>query len=272
MGVYIDVFILENLIINYFLLLITGRVQKKRISVWRCVLGALAGVLYGIISLVIRNGVLSNMILKLIIGFVMVMIAFKKKEMGIKQLLKLWLVFLAAVFVLGGTCLFIHVSLGKGVILSGMILNFTYKGLILAVMLIAIFFERIFYFINEQRIKAQYIYTVRIIKENNEIELEALLDTGNFLTEPISGKGVIVLEGLKYREFHIQEKDCYRIPYSCVDNKVEYLYGFEPDEVRLINKKGEEQELIDVLIAEKKGGFMEDFQGVLPSNILLQLK
>ncbi|WBW99623.1 sigma-E processing peptidase SpoIIGA [Oceanirhabdus sp. W0125-5] len=272
MGVYIDVFILENLIINYFLLLITGKVQKKRICIWRCVLGALAGVIYGIIFLVIHIGLLSNIIMKLIIGLIMVMIAFKKREIGVKQLLKLWLIFLTVSFVLSGACLFIHVSLGKGVIFNGMILNFTYKGLILAVLVIAIFFERIFYFINEHRIKEQYMYTIKIIKENVGITFKALLDTGNFLTEPISGKDVIVIEEMKYMEFNINQENCYRIPYSSVSNKVEYLYGFEPDEVKIINNKGEENELINVLIAGKKGGFQESFQGVLPSNILLQLK
>ncbi|MCM1990883.1 sigma-E processing peptidase SpoIIGA [Oceanirhabdus seepicola] len=272
MVVNIDVFILENLIINYFLLITTGRIQKKKVRVWRCVLGALVGVIYSIIVLVVRSEILSNTILKLIMGLGMVMIAFQKKEMGLKQLLKLWLAFIIVSFVLSGAFLFVHVSLGKGVIFRGMFLNFTYKGLIVAILIIAIFFERIYYFINEQRIKAQYIYTVKIIKEDKQIELKALLDTGNFLTEPISGKGVIVIESKKYRELYIQQKDCYRIPYSCVDNKVEYLYGFQPDAVRIINKKGEDQELIDILIAGKKGEFEEAFQGVLPSNVLLQLK
>lgn len=141
MVVHIDVFILENLIINYFLLLITGRVQKKRISIWRCGIGALVGVLYSIIALVVRSEILINMIVTLIIGLIMVMIAYQKKEMVLKQLLKLWLVFIIVSFVLSGAFLFVHVSLGKGVIFRGMFLNFTYKGLIVAVLIIAIFLK-----------------------------------------------------------------------------------------------------------------------------------
>lgn len=88
--------------------------------------------------------------------------------------------------------------------------------------------------------KSISICRVRLIGYENKIELDALIDTGNSLTEPISGKPVSVIEGGILDELtgiKVQEK-LKAIPYRSVGKNNGIMMGYEIPEI-IIMKENE---------------------------------
>lgn len=86
------------------------------------------------------------------------------------------------------------------------------------------------------------IYTVSLRGGQNEIELEALLDTGNSLREPVSGKPVSVVEEesfLKLVGVKAPEK-LKIIPYRSIGKNNGIMEGYEVPEIII---KGKEESI-----------------------------
>ena len=101
MTIYIDIVIIENLIMNYIILLATGMVLKIEIKHMRLILASLVGAIYTVLVYMQIISIYSNFLLKIILSFVIVYIAFRVQS--IKQMWKNLLFFYLTSFVFGGT-------------------------------------------------------------------------------------------------------------------------------------------------------------------------
>ena len=101
MTIYIDIVIIENLIMNYIILLATGMVLKIEIKHMRLILASLVGAIYTVLVYMQIIPIYSNFLLKIILSFVIVYIAFRVQS--IKQMWKNLLFFYLTSFVFGGT-------------------------------------------------------------------------------------------------------------------------------------------------------------------------
>ena len=101
MTIYIDIVIIENLIMNYIILLATGMVLKIEIKHMRLILASLVGAIYTVLVYMQIISIYSNVLLKIILSFVIVYIAFRVQS--IKQMWKNLLFFYLTSFVFGGT-------------------------------------------------------------------------------------------------------------------------------------------------------------------------
>ena len=101
MTIYIDIVIIENLIMNYIILLATGMVLKIEIKHMRLILASLEGAIYTVLVYMQIIPIYSNFLLKIILSFVIVYIAFRVQS--IKQMWKNLLFFYLTSFVFGGT-------------------------------------------------------------------------------------------------------------------------------------------------------------------------
>ena len=68
MTIYIDIVLIENLIMNYIILLATGIILKEKIKHLRLFLASLLGAIYSILSYLSILELYSNFILKIICG------------------------------------------------------------------------------------------------------------------------------------------------------------------------------------------------------------
>lgn len=87
--------------------------------------------------------------------------------------------------------------------------------------------------------RAADIYKVKLRGEYNEIELDALLDTGNSLREPVSGKPVSVVEEaclLQLAGIKAPEK-LKAIPYHSVGRNHGIMEGYEVPEIVIEGKE-----------------------------------
>ena len=81
MTIYVDVVLMENLIMNYIILLATGIILKQKINHTRLIISSLLGAFYSIISYMSILDIYSSLILKIVLSIVIVYIAFNPQNM-----------------------------------------------------------------------------------------------------------------------------------------------------------------------------------------------
>ena len=273
MTIYIDVVLIENLIMNYIILFATAVVLKLKVKHFRLIIGSFVGAVYTIISYISELKIYSNFFLKLILSLVIIYIAFNPKT--IKQLLKNTLIFYLTSFVFGGAAFALIYVVKPQEILknNGLVLNSNSLKVIGISAIIAFAIIIIGFKIVKNKISARDIYcNVEIELNNIIIETKAMIDTGNFLKEPITNTPVIVVEhtllydcipkeilnhiedilGGDFSEIpdNIKEKYISKlkvIPFSSLGKQNGMLVGIKPEKV-IIKKEDEEKENVDVII------------------------
>ena len=100
MTIYLDVVLLENLIMNGIIVYVTAIITKTKIKHIRILLASLIGAIYSILSYVSKFPIFSNIFVKILLSIIMVYIAYDPKE--IKILGKELLLFYLTSFLFGG--------------------------------------------------------------------------------------------------------------------------------------------------------------------------
>ena len=193
MTIYLDVIFLENIVINYIMLYVTGIISKAQIKQKRLFLGALIGAIYSVIYYLFRLKIYSSFIIKIILSIVIIYVAFKSTNF--KDLLKKILLFYLSSFVFGGAAIAIiymvnsqNITIQNGVLVGSYTLRTVLIGIVVA------YFTIIFAFKIIKISKKDLICDIEVTLNNKIIKTKALIDTGNLLKEPITNLPVIVME------------------------------------------------------------------------------
>ena len=193
MTIYLDVIFLENIVINYIMLYVTGIISKAQIKQKKLFLGALIGAIYSIIYYLFKLKIYSSFIIKIILSIVIIYVAFNSSNL--KELLKKVLLFYLSSFVFGGASIAIiymvksqNITIQKGVLVGSYTLRTVLIGIVVAYFTIILAFKII------KISKKDLICEIVVTLNNKEIKTKALIDTGNLLKEPITNLPVIVME------------------------------------------------------------------------------
>lgn len=183
MIVYVDVVILENIVMNYIILISVGILGKFKIHSFRILISSIFGSTYAIISIYIKNiSWILNIMVGLIFSIIMIIIAFPKTKF--KELYKKIILYYVSSFIFGGIAFAVSTQITVKVmnlsIISGII------GLCFIFITIKII-------LNRRKMKSM-ICNIKIFYNNKSIELKGFIDSGNMLKEPISKKDVIIVE------------------------------------------------------------------------------
>lgn len=100
MTIYIDVVLIENLLMNYIILYATGIILKIKMKHLRLFFASLIGAIYTIISYISKVQIYSNFILKFLLSIVIIYVAFNPQKA--KNMWKDILIFYLTSFVFGG--------------------------------------------------------------------------------------------------------------------------------------------------------------------------
>ena len=195
MTMYIDIVIIENLIMNYIILYATGIVTKVKMKKTRVLISSLIGAIFVAIQYVTKLKIYSNIIVKTILSILMIFIAFNPQK--IKQLGKQLILFYLTTFTFGGVATYLiyvikpqDIIIKNGMYTGTYILKTVFLGAIIGSIIIIIGFK-----LAKNKITKKDMFCVTKIKINGkEIELKTMMDTGNMLKEPISGNPVMVVE------------------------------------------------------------------------------
>ena len=105
MTFYIDLILLENIIMNYIIILATGMICRVEAKHIRLLLGSIVGAVYAILVYAIELEIYTNPIIKLLISVCMIYISFNSRN--IKILLKQLLIFYLTSFCFGGAAYYL---------------------------------------------------------------------------------------------------------------------------------------------------------------------
>lgn len=258
MTVYIDVLFAINLIINYLLLLTTSKLAKQHSPVWRLLIGATVGAVYAVCMFFPQVRALYTIMAKIIVSFILVAITFSIRKW--RCFIKTVGIFYITSFIFGGVALgiFYFTGTGKGTIISNGIFyfNLPLRILIISSAIAYIAIRIIWRIYKSDRLREYKQIEIRFM--GKAVHLNALIDTGNMLCEPITGTPVIIgeFERLKpilpdnfkdiYQNCTPEEIICNStdenilgrlrvIPYSSLGNTDGLLVGFKPDAVIIEN-------------------------------------
>ena len=186
--IYIDSLFFLNLAIDYLLLLATGKICALPLRRRRMALGALWGAAYAVLA-VLRPGLFAPALVKLLSGAALPLIAFGTG--GRKRAPRAVLVFFAVSAAFGGAvyaaCSLAGISLTRGVYIP-----VSLKVLVLSFALCYAAFTLVFRRAGRRGERATHRVSVTLA--GRTAEFTALLDTGNELTDPVTGEEVLVAE------------------------------------------------------------------------------
>ena len=195
MTLYVDIVFLENVFMSSIILLATGVILKDKTRIIRNLISSSIGAVYAIIIYTSHIEIYSNIFLKIMLSLVIVYIAFKPQNT--KSLLKHLIIFYLTSFTFGGVAFALlyfvrpqDILLQNGVLIGTYPIKMILIGGIVGFVIITISFKNI-----KGKLKREDIYcNVKLNVEEKTKIITALIDTGNFLKDPITKIPVIVAE------------------------------------------------------------------------------
>ena len=248
MAFYADTYFVLNFIADFLLLLASGGICAVFAPKWRLILSAALGAVYAVLA-AIGPEIFSHIIMWLVCAEIMLVVAYGTA----KNFLRLSLVFLGVSAAFGGVLLVFGMMFGESVLYG-----FTgYAGMFLIVFGAAYFlFSAVFKRSGRSEIQ---LSEVEIFLGGKCVKLRALQDTGNSLSDPLTGRKVLVtgfeevkgifpdvgarlIKSMNAVEF-AETMNCLNmgcklllIPYKAVGTQSGLLAAFKPDKT-VINGK-----------------------------------
>jgi len=215
--VYADVILLENLIMNYLILWSTARLTRYSYSKVKLIIASLLGAVYAVLSYFPEYSYLYSFFVKILFSILIVIIAYTPVHFHL--LLKLTGIFYIVSFIFGGAAfgLFYFINglkmTSNGISFIG---DFPLKILVAAVVA-AYFTIRYSWDYVQYRIKRErLILKVEMSFDKRQLSLDALVDTGNSLKDPITNAPVMIIEYGMMRD--LLPEDIQKIFERCSEN------------------------------------------------------
>lgn len=261
MVIYAEYLFVENFITGAMILILTGKILGiliKKIPL------AFGSILCGAYSFILFIETLSPWIVllsKLGFSIILVLLVFQTKS--IRILIRTVMIFYLVSFAMGGVTIGAMYFIG----LSGITHNsavyldsITYFNIALGCILTYIIFNSLAGFLKVRLIREKTTTEVLIELEDKKTEVRGLVDTGNFLTDPLTGKPVIIIS--KEAAKNILPLDIVDLAVNEANNNIAYEKLMKSDyanRIRFIPYKS---------FGEGKGVLI----GVRPDKVRIELK
>ena len=194
MTVYLDELFLLNVVVDYLLLLAAGRLAGEVLRRGRLALGAVLGAAYAAAIFLPGGGFLLHPLCKLCSAILMVLVAYG----GSRRLLRVSLIFFAVSAAFGGGIFALQtlgnrsLTMENGVLASAMDLRLILLSAAGCYVLLTLVFQRV-----GRHSGPRELVPAVLCLDGRRVALTALVDTGNTLTDPATGRPVMVAEGEK---------------------------------------------------------------------------
>ncbi|KOA20497.1 sporulation sigma-E factor-processing peptidase [Clostridium homopropionicum DSM 5847] len=265
MILYLDVFVLQNFIVNVFLIYITSQTLRVNLKIHLICFGGILGVIYALLSLFMSGTFLVSLPFKIIFAIAIIWISFYNFK-KLFFILKATIIFILYAMLLAGFCLFIEVSNSSTVEL--IINRVSYKNILAALMIVYIILHRTIVYIRDRNQLSNLIYDVDIITDKNSTRVKAFLDTGNELREPATNLPVMILEKGIFENMPVKIYSKYIIPYKVVNGKNDNMEGFKPEYIKIHNKKESFERQVIIGFCENKLSSINEYNALLSRGIL----
>lgn len=194
MVVYIDVLIILNLYINFFLIKATALVMRRDISAKRCVLAALIGALGALVMLLPELPLALTFLIKLVIGGITTFASFGRQPP--RDFAVCALFFLVISFTFAGVMMALWTFVSPfGMVWSNGTAYFNIPIAALAAFTAAAYFiVKLIRMFADKRLRCNKICKVNVKANGGEAELFGLADTGNEMCDIFSGRPVMICD------------------------------------------------------------------------------
>ncbi len=214
MTIYIDLIALLNFAMDFLLLITVNLTLKRNANIKRLLLGAVIGSLT-LIFLFLPISNITLFIFKIIMSFIICIAAFSWKDLH--YTIENMIYFYMSGTILGGFLYYLNLEFSykhDGIVFfhHGLSINFLF--LIIVSPLVLYIYIR-----SQKKMKSQYAHYHKLIitfKNNTQITLNAFLDTGNKLIDPITQKAIILVEKKALKEENIRSP--IYVPYNSLNN------------------------------------------------------
>lgn len=290
MYIVLEYLIIENFIINLLILYLTKIISRSQGQIRRMTIGAFIASLYSLAYFLPYNALFLSQIGKMLVAFIIIRVSFP--YINYKIFIKTTVAFYITSFIIAGATIGTFLAQHDNYFYYGLNLdigNFPLVYLIIGVSISFIGTRMIFKYFNIRIMKENYIADVIIQYNNKEVKIEALIDTGNSLIEPLTKKKVMVVDykvlekilpkGVNElviandkgnfveleKRINLLEDDFFPtlIPYKSVGGG-STIIGFTPDLIR-INFNNYEKTSRDIIIGLYSGSLTDDmgYSGLL---------
>lgn len=213
MKVYIDLVILLNFSTDLILLISVNYILRRNVKLYRLLLGSLFGTLTLFLLFIKMNNIIL-FLFKIIVSIIMILVSFGYKD--IIYFTKNIIYFYLVSMLIGGAITFLNNQFSytnKGLVFINNGLSISY-ALILAISLF-IYFIYIKCF---KRLRNNYsnYYNGSLYINDNKINVNAFLDTGNKLIDPISKKNIILINKELLKDISIN--NILFVPFNSLNN------------------------------------------------------
>jgi len=277
-NVYVDVLFIINFIINLILLKISLFFMKQPCHTSRLTIAASLGSIYAVCMFFPDVSFFYVFPFKFIMSVIMIKII--SPNVRFLKLLKTTAVFYMVSFTFAGVLLALvyigNITKSDPAVIHNGIFYFDISMELLlwasAICYLVIWASSAIF----KRNKILGIKTLRITLEDRSCEISALSDTGNLLTDPLTGNSVVIAEKKHLEKLFPQgipdientEETNFKmrlIPYSSLGNPNGLMMGFIPDEIAIDGKK-----LTGVIVAASPGNLSkkDEYNALFNPNIL----
>lgn len=232
--VYIENVFLLNLVMNLYLFRLTGFILRKSTTLLRILLGSVAGALGYCISICFFNDSQSLLMVLVMLPVSVLGCFFVFKGKTIYEVLRHTGYLYCVAFFLGGGLLFLQRQIP--------FLQQMKSSAILILVCAGVMYEggRVLIRFLQKR-KENPFCTVILQGESEELQITALIDTGNGLREPVSGRSVSILEEEVFRKMkdRLLPEKLKVIPYHSVGKTHGIMMGMEVSNIKIRTDDGE---------------------------------
>lgn len=240
--IYIDILFLINFTMNCLVLLLVSKILKQTTTWIRLLAASIAGAAWVCFVSIFRmnNQILEFVLSHILIGLLVINIAFRKKD--IRNLFRNLVVLYFSTFLLGGifNSIYYHTNIGYYLnkIVRGEYERKSDLGIFLLIGLAAFFIAiKMIYFTDQKKSLEQKLFDVHIELNGRLIKTTGLLDTGNNLYEPISKKPVSIIEYDLVKTYLQDDNPNLRvIPFKSIGKEHGIMYGVTVNQL-IIDKK-----------------------------------
>jgi len=203
--VYIDILFIVNFFANYFLLISVKKVTRSDIKGYRPVIGSLLGAVYSVGLFFIEVNPVLLFLIKLLFAVSIVFVTFGRTSF--KGFLKIICIFFTVNFLFAGLMLaFWFFIAPKGMEVNNGIVYFNISLPLLAVLTAVSYAAVTLIYKIYKKSRPPEVKTEILVKyKEREVQISAIVDTGNTLTELFSGFDVIVCEYSSIKELLPEE-------------------------------------------------------------------
>jgi len=252
MLVCIELFLLDNTLMNGLILALSAAVSGFRLRRTAAICCALTGAVYALLAMSCLP-LLLHPVFKLTAGLLMALpFRFHGKYGYLKSLGALFF----SAFVIGGTLFGITLLFG-GKLQQGTLIGSVPTRIALIAMVLCALLPGFVRMLHQTRFLKDQFVRLRLTQSGRQKEMQALIDTGNHLREPLSGLPVIIVQKADITQ-------CGKpVPYSTIAG-TGILNALRPERIELFDRNWVE---IDAMIASSPYP-IENADAIIGTNAL----